>query len=241
MQLPPRRKAQPAPLPEHELYTEPYSPSEITNRLDRIEIAEIGVPIDELLERQIQEEKDAELARKLQEQEQLSAGCTQLDKDRLLAIEAQDKELAKILQEKERAKAKRARERAKQKALAKRQQQQQENQQQITDVNQIMPDDSYAFPLDLLPQNQSACQKTYASVSSRGEEDINYSFPVDVVPARQYESKYRAGYGSQRSYDMKQDLGNLNGNVGPIESYNSGKSFNEDGLPAVRPTQLDLK
>ncbi|XP_052123120.1 mitogen-activated protein kinase kinase kinase kinase 4 isoform X2 [Frankliniella occidentalis] len=74
--------------------------------------------------RRLQEEKDAELARQLQEQEERE-GAEGIDRDRLLAMEAQDQELARMLQEKEKAKLKRARERAKQKALLKKQQEQQ--------------------------------------------------------------------------------------------------------------------
>jgi len=74
--------------------------------------------------RRVQEEQDAEFARRLQEEEG-SQQLDMLDLDRLMAIEAQDKELARMLQERERAKAKRARERAKQKAVLKKQQQQQ--------------------------------------------------------------------------------------------------------------------
>lgn len=139
----PRRQALPMPLPQTnispnsynkpqhnnldeinsaELYNEPYLTShQLSDHLNRIDLADIGIPLDEAAERQIQEQRDAELARKLQEQESLLE-----DRDRLLAIEAQDKELAKLLQERERAKAKRARERAKQKALAKKQQLEQE-------------------------------------------------------------------------------------------------------------------
>ncbi|KAK3912618.1 Reticulocyte-binding protein 2-like protein a [Frankliniella fusca] len=73
--------------------------------------------------RRLQEEKDAELARQLQEQEERE-GAEGMDRDRLLAMEAQDQELARMLQEKEKAKLKRARERAKQKALLKKQQEQ---------------------------------------------------------------------------------------------------------------------
>lgn len=71
--------------------------------------------------RRMQEEKDEELARFLQEKENLENMDT-VNRDRLLAIETQDKELARLLQEKERAKARRARERAKQKAALKRMQ-----------------------------------------------------------------------------------------------------------------------
>lgn len=75
--------------------------------------------------RRLQEEKDAEFARLLQEQEERE-GADGIDRDRLLAMEAQDQELARMLQEKEKAKLRRARERAKQKALLKKQQEQQQ-------------------------------------------------------------------------------------------------------------------
>lgn len=251
-----RRQGLAMPLPDKEpirdeLYTEPYSPvNDLQEQLNRIDIAEVGVPIDEVLERKIQEEKDAELARQLQEQEKL-AGHSQLDKDRLLAIEAQDKELAKMLQERERAKAKRARERAKQKALAKKQQQLSE-QQNLQDVNQLMPDDSYSYPVDLLPQTQGGsttastnAQKNifHSSNTSPHEDDINYSFPADMLPSKTpSDNKMRPGFGSQKSYDLK-DMKLLNG--GGIEenypSYSGGKIINEDVAPAVRPTQLDLR
>lgn len=66
------------------------------------------------------EDRDAELARLLQEQEMKSNNDNNLD--RQIAIEAQDRELAKVLQEQERARARKARERAKQKAAMAQQQ-----------------------------------------------------------------------------------------------------------------------
>lgn len=95
-----------------ELYTEPYTQN-LTEHMNRIDIADPNLSLDELTQRHLQEQKDAELARVLQEQEG-SLEVSLINRDRLLAIEAQDKELAKMLQEKERSKAKRARERAKQ-------------------------------------------------------------------------------------------------------------------------------
>jgi len=69
----------------------------------------------EAVERQYeQERKDMEVAKQLQEQLSLSDEDP-FSKDRILAVEAQDHEFAKILQAKEKAKAKRAREKAKQK------------------------------------------------------------------------------------------------------------------------------
>ncbi|XP_014211695.1 trichohyalin [Copidosoma floridanum] len=82
------------------------------------------------IQRLIQEEKDQELARKLQEEEALTTADVpdgavmneQLMLDHKFAMEAQDAELARMLQDKERAKAKRARERAKLKKLERQQQ-----------------------------------------------------------------------------------------------------------------------
>lgn len=69
---------------------------------DRIrQMQELGVPPEEILEidrRLTQQEKDEELARKLQEEEERQTMSIE-EKDRLVAIEAQDKELAKMLQE----------------------------------------------------------------------------------------------------------------------------------------------
>lgn len=70
--------------------------------IDRIrQLKELGVPADEILEidrRLTQQEKDEELARRLQEEEG-QACMSQEEKDRMVAIEAQDKELARMLQE----------------------------------------------------------------------------------------------------------------------------------------------
>lgn len=82
-----------------------------------------GIDYEEEVNRRLQEQKDAELAKRLQEQEGRSLSVE--DRDRLIAIETQDCELAKLLQEKEKARLRRAREKAKQKALLKKQQQQQ--------------------------------------------------------------------------------------------------------------------
>lgn len=69
---------------------------------DRIrQLQELGVPADEILEidrRLTQQEKDEQLARRLQEEEG-QVRMTQEEMDRMVAIEAQDKELARMLQE----------------------------------------------------------------------------------------------------------------------------------------------
>lgn len=155
----------------------------------------------------------------------------------MLAIEAQDKELAKLLQERERAKAKRARERAKQKALAKKQLQQQDS-GPIPDCvpppnsGQIMPDDSYAFPADLIshpvssvPKNVSAVPDIY-TVPNPDEEDISYSLPADVLMEREQNSLGAQGYSPKK---QAANGGSINGTP---EKLMGGGS---------RPTHLELR
>ncbi|GJQ84273.1 hypothetical protein Trydic_g2936 [Trypoxylus dichotomus] len=246
----PRRHGLPMPLPLEvaedymapqdcvELYTEPYKVKDnLAEAFNRIDLQEIGVPIDEVKERQIQEERDAELARKLQEQEGMTEEIL-LNRDRMLAIEAQDKELAKLLQEREKAKVKRARERAKQKALAKKQLEE----QQRLDTNQLMPDDSYAYPVDVVLQN--AQQDIYHSPVQKSQEhiedDINYSFPLDVLPAReQYDGAFRQNSSPQKNYDMRYQLNGSDIGI-PIPS-GSNRLPSEDFPAPVRPTHLDLR
>ncbi|XP_012059518.1 PREDICTED: coiled-coil domain-containing protein 50 [Atta cephalotes] len=89
-------------------------------------------------ERRMQEEKDEELAKKLQKEEENhdDPEDEQFMLDQKLAMEAQDAELARMLQDKERAKARKARERAKQKKLERerlQQQQQQADEQDLTE------------------------------------------------------------------------------------------------------------
>ncbi|KOC61663.1 Coiled-coil domain-containing protein 50 [Habropoda laboriosa] len=87
------------------------------------------------LERHIQEEKDEELARKLQQEEEENAieehddpVNEQLLLDQKIAMEAQDAELARMLQEKERTKVRKARQRARQRKLERQQLQELEKQ-----------------------------------------------------------------------------------------------------------------
>ncbi|XP_006607594.1 coiled-coil domain-containing protein 50 isoform X2 [Apis dorsata] len=94
------------------------------------------------IERHIQEEKDEELARKLQQEEEESAISNhdgpvneQLLLDQKIAMEAQDAELARMLQEKERAKIRKARQKARQRKLE-RQQLQELEEQNLTEKPQ---------------------------------------------------------------------------------------------------------
>ncbi|CAH1954901.1 unnamed protein product [Acanthoscelides obtectus] len=217
-----------------EVYNEPYSPAvkNLTDQMDRIDVVDVGLPLDELTERQIQEERDAELARKLQEQEG-SLEDSILNRDRMLAIEAQDKELAKMLQERERAKAKRARERAKQKALAKKQQ----HQQPIDRPNdQLMPDDSYAFPADVLPSHAGSVPRALAAhpdlyAVPNAEEDISYSLPADVLP--QNGKCYSPNKGESHNAEGKESNSLSSGSCNP--------SLERGAVAALRPTHLDLR
>ncbi|XP_001945945.1 coiled-coil domain-containing protein 50 isoform X1 [Acyrthosiphon pisum] len=103
-----------------------------SNEYTEFDIDDILHDIDyeEEVNRRIQEQKDAELAKRLQEQEGRPMSIE--DRDRLIAIETQDCELAKLLQEKEKARMRRAREKAKQKALLKKQQQLEESSEVVS-------------------------------------------------------------------------------------------------------------
>lgn len=63
---------------------------------------ELGLPMEEIKEinnKMVQERKDEAFARQLQELEKGGIAVSQEEKDRMMAIEAQDKELAKMLQD----------------------------------------------------------------------------------------------------------------------------------------------
>ncbi|XP_049770087.1 coiled-coil domain-containing protein 50 isoform X3 [Schistocerca cancellata] len=135
--------------------------------------------LDEEEARRIQEEKDAELARMLQEREAAEADprrhLSDLDRDRLMAIEAQDRELARLLQERERAKARRAKERARQRAALKRQQ------QLAAEADAILP--APPTPLSPSPPPVPAVRPTDLDVS-----------PVYRHPGTRSDSGLQAGY-----------------------------------------------
>ncbi|KAF0766384.1 coiled-coil domain-containing protein 50 [Aphis craccivora] len=107
-----------------------------SNEYTEFDIDDILHDIDyeEEVNRRIQEQKDAELAKRLQEQEGRPMSIE--DRDRLIAIETQDCELAKLLQEKEKARLRRAREKAKQKALLKKQQQLEESSEVVSSTQE---------------------------------------------------------------------------------------------------------
>ncbi|CAK9817936.1 Coiled-coil domain-containing protein 50 [Anthophora plagiata] len=112
------------------------------------------------LERHIQEEKDEELARKLQQEEEENAieehedpTNEQLLLDQKIAMEAQDAELARMLQEKERAKIRKARQRARQRKLE-RQQLQDLGEQNFTTEKPQRPDKLDLKSMQIKPRVQ---------------------------------------------------------------------------------------
>lgn len=133
----------------------------------------LGLPSEELKEmgrRARQERIDEELARKLQEQ-LAQDDMSQEEKDRMVDMEAQDKELARLLQEREKAKAKRAKERARLKKLQREQEAQMMHEEGPGHHGPEM-NDSYANPVDLVRHEDGDYRE--------GGED-NYSNPVDYL------------------------------------------------------------
>uniref|UniRef100_A0A2M4A9S9 Putative serine/threonine-protein kinase n=1 Tax=Anopheles triannulatus TaxID=58253 RepID=A0A2M4A9S9_9DIPT len=150
------------------------------DKTDRIRtLQDLGLAPDEIQEidqRLEQELRDAELARKLQEEE--GDGLDQEFIDRKVAMEAQDKELAKMLQERERAKAKRAREKARLKKEMRMQQQQQQQQSPGTDGSG--PVDSESPPRDPLTATNDGGQDV---------GDASYSNPIDMLQHQQQQQR----------------------------------------------------
>uniref|UniRef100_A0A182F3G9 CCDC50_N domain-containing protein n=1 Tax=Anopheles albimanus TaxID=7167 RepID=A0A182F3G9_ANOAL len=152
------------------------------DKTDRIRtLQDLGLAPDEIQEidqRLEQELRDAELARKLQEEE--GDGLDQEFIDRKVAMEAQDKELAKMLQERERAKAKRAREKARLKKEMRMQQQQQQQQSSGTD-GITGPVDGESPPRDPLTAINDAGQDVVG--------DASYSNPIDMLQHQQQQQR----------------------------------------------------
>ncbi|KAI8130135.1 hypothetical protein CVS40_0026 [Lucilia cuprina] len=159
---------------------------------DYASLKEIGLPMQEIKEMSAklkQEQKDALLARRLQELE-VHDGMSLEERDRMLAIEAQDKELAKMLQEREKAKAKRAKEKARQ-----RKSQQKEPQ---TLTNGVQPHNGPLQPVpqqDYMTSSSTSSSRHSHTLSNDGgslqyqkeppqEDPLDleaYSSPIDVL------------------------------------------------------------
>lgn len=100
-------------------------------------------------------------------------------------MEAQDKELARMLQERERSKAKRAKERARQRKLAQKQQDELSNNDQPaslspnhsrtqSDPAQMLDTESYSDPVDLLSNQSSYHQNGKPSMMSHSMISSNH-------------------------------------------------------------------
>uniref|UniRef100_A0A182KBX2 CCDC50_N domain-containing protein n=1 Tax=Anopheles christyi TaxID=43041 RepID=A0A182KBX2_9DIPT len=226
-----------------------HSKTSSYDKTDRIRtLQELGLAPDEIQEidmRLEQELRDAELARKLQEEE--GGTVDQEFIDRKVAMEAQDKELAKMLQERERAKAKRAREKARLKKEQRLQQQKQEQRPDgavseddlgavgesstadptVADPDAIV-DASYSNPIDMLQQQQQQrppklISPTGSSAGARGY----YGAPVPV-PTTDHPLHNHRPQGSISSHGSGSgSIGNghhhapqANQSIGPISDEN---------------------
>ncbi|XP_016964433.1 uncharacterized protein LOC108034145 isoform X5 [Drosophila biarmipes] len=168
-----------------ELYVDPC---------DYASLREIGLPMEEIQEmskKLKQEQKDELLARRLQAIE--SKDCVRQEhRDRLLAIEAQDKELAKMLQDrmnsknslcyrynylgirKEKAKAKRAKE----KARLRKSQQKEAAEAANGNGSLLCGTNSHCGPMLPLPPD---CLSSNANHSQADIDVEAYSNPIDVL------------------------------------------------------------
>ncbi|XP_070074237.1 calponin homology domain-containing protein DDB_G0272472 isoform X5 [Drosophila takahashii] len=150
-----------------ELYVDPC---------DYASLREIGLPMEEIQEmskKLKQEQKDELLARRLQAIE--SKDCVRQEhRDRLLAIEAQDKELAKMLQDREKAKAKRAKE----KARLRKTQQKEAAEAANGNGSLLCGTNSHCGPMLPLPPD---CLSTTANHSQADIDVEAYSNPIDVL------------------------------------------------------------
>ncbi|XP_032580324.1 uncharacterized protein LOC6614553 isoform X9 [Drosophila sechellia] len=168
-----------------ELYVDPC---------DYASLREIGLPLEEIQEmskKLKQEQKDELMARRLQAIE--SKDCVRQEhRDRLLAIEAQDKELAKMLQDrmnskklfslrynylgfkKEKAKAKRAKE----KARLRKTQQKEAAEAANGNGSLLCGTNSHCGPLLPLPPD---CLSSNANQSQADIDVEAYSNPIDVL------------------------------------------------------------
>ncbi|XP_050534242.1 coiled-coil domain-containing protein 50 isoform X2 [Daktulosphaira vitifoliae] len=163
--------------------TKEYTELDIDDILNDIEY-------EEECKRHIQEEKDAELARRLQEQERpLSVE----DRDRLIAIETQDCELAKLLQEKEKAKLRRAREKAKQKALLRKYQQLEKLPESESPVQpESLSNIAIAIDPTYSPRNLEAYEAPTSSSNVPPMVDISPYMPIQGQRRNQSEKKKKS-------------------------------------------------
>ncbi|KAL5240776.1 hypothetical protein ACI65C_008186 [Semiaphis heraclei] len=160
----------------------------VSNEYTEFDIDDILHDIDyeEDVNRRIQEQKDAELAKRLQEQEGRPMSIE--DRDRLIAIETQDCELAKLLQEKEKARLRRAREKAKQKALLKKQQQLEETTEFVSTTQE--PLSNIAIAIDpTYTSRRTELQDNFCSTSTAPSSSLD-----DVPPYMPIQGQRRSNH-----------------------------------------------
>jgi len=152
---------------------------EKSNEYTELDIDDIlnGIDYEEEVHRKIQEEKDAEFAKRLQEQEGRLLSIE--DRDRLIAIETQDCELAKLLQDKEKARLRRAREKAKQKALLKKQQQLEESTEFVAPIQEPLSNIAIAIDPTYSSRRTELLDNSYTStVLSSSLDDVPPYMPI---------------------------------------------------------------
>lgn len=113
-------------------------------------------------------------------------------------------------------------------------------------ADQLMPDDSYAFPADVLPSHLESIPRSVAAepdfyaVPNPDEEDVSYSLPLDALPQNGLPIHDYKNYspGKLEVYNSK-----FKENDGPTSpskppSLERGLGGN---VQASRPTHLDLR
>nr|XP_016945694.1 myb-like protein Q isoform X5 [Drosophila suzukii] len=234
-----------------ELYVDPC---------DYASLREIGLPMEEIQEmskKLKQEQKDELLARRLQAIE--SKECVgQEHRDRLLAIEAQDKELAKMLQDrmnsknsfcyrynylgirKEKAKAKRAKE----KARLRKTQQKEAAEAANGNGSLLCGTNSHCGPMLPLPPD---CLSSNANHSQADIDVEAYSNPIDVLNNSREQRPHNGpltngsltrdgGSGSNHSSMQRQQR-----NMAPIRGEDDIYTLPVDSCrPGPRPVSLHM-
>ncbi|XP_014243094.1 coiled-coil domain-containing protein 50 [Cimex lectularius] len=150
------------------------------------------------IDRLEQEKLDEELAKRLQLEEETS---THLDRDRLLAIEVQDTELAKMLHQKEKARAKKIREKARNKAALKKQMEEEANSGAVSHNLNHMPNIAMAIdPTYVSPEKH---QKHHAGFVT-SQPPPHFLLHPDILNLDEEEAPpYMPVQGQKRSAEKK--------------------------------------
>ncbi|KAH8295867.1 hypothetical protein KR018_004808 [Drosophila ironensis] len=226
-----------------ELYVDPC---------DYASLREIGLPpeeIQEISKKLKQEQKDELLARRLQAIE--SKDCVRQEhRDRMLAIEAQDKELAKMLQEREKAKAKRAKEKAR---LRKSQQKEAAAAANGNGNGSLLcGTNSHCGPLLALPQDciSSSSSSNNNNHNLHPEIDVEaYSNPIDVLNNSREHQRHHNGPLTNGSLTREGGMGSNHSSMQRPQPRNMPQTRGEDDIytlpvdncrPGQRPVSLHM-